>query len=268
MSIPEKLFKYESVSVQSLLNLKTQTVYFASPSVFNDPYDCAIKAQLEEPSAEELEQLRAIFLTKQWPPHVLEKLASTSAEELRPMLMSATREANEKIIDTFIESRGVSCFSEVNDELLMWAHYSDKYTGFCLEFSTDNELFSKAKKVKYVDELPKLNALSTYGMVDRSDVLEKMYCTKSKSWKYEKEWRCIHSQAGTAYTYPRDALTGVYFGPNINRDMIDIVCLILQGQNPTVRFWQGKRSESSFKVEFEEIFYTSALEAEKLGIRT
>ncbi|WP_254619259.1 DUF2971 domain-containing protein [Vibrio metschnikovii] len=267
MSIPEKLYKYESVSVQSLLNLKTQTVYFAPPSGFNDPYDCAIKAQVEEPSTEELEQLKSIFLTKPWPAHVLDKLASTPTEELRPMLMRATREANEQVIDKFIENRGVSCFSEVNDELLMWAHYSDKYTGFCLEFATDNELFSKANKVKYVDELPKLNALSTYGINDRSDVLE-LYCTKSTSWKYEREWRCIHNEAGMAYKYPREALTGVYFGPNINPDMIEIICLILQGQNPTVRFWRGKRSEVSFKVEFEEFFYTSSLKAEELGLRT
>ncbi|MFQ1917034.1 DUF2971 domain-containing protein [Aeromonas veronii] len=267
MSIPEKLYKYESVSVQSLLNLKTQTVYFSSPAGFNDPYDCAIKAQVEEPSTEELERLKSIFLTKPWPAHVLDKLASTPTEELRPMLMRATREANEQIIDRFIENRGVSCFSEVNDELLMWAHYSDKYTGFCLEFATDNELFSKAKKVKYVNEFPKLNALSTYGINERSDVLD-LYCTKSKSWKYEQEWRCIHNEAGTAYTYPREALTGVYFGPNINPDMIEIICLILQGQNPTVRFWRGKRSEVSFKVEFEEFFYTSSLKAEELGLRT
>lgn len=268
MNIPEKLYKYESVSVQSLLNLKTQTVYFASPSGFNDPYDCAIKAQIEQPSTEELEQLKNIFLTKPWPHHVIAKLNSTPAEELRSMLMRATREANEQIIDKFIESRGISCFSEVNDELLMWAHYSDKYKGFCLEFSTDNELFSKAKQVEYVDELPKLNALSTYGINDRLDVLEKMYCTKSKSWKYEKEWRCIHNKAGTVYTYPREALIGVYFGPNINRDMLEIICLILQGQNPTVRFWQGKRSETNFKVEFEEFFYTSSLKAEELGLDT
>ncbi|MGF1711490.1 hypothetical protein L4C37_13075 [Vibrio kagoshimensis] len=69
-------------------------------------------------------------------------------------------------------------------------------------------------------------------------------------------------------TYPRESLTGVYFGPNITPDMIEIICLILQGQNPTVRFWRGKRSEVSFKVEFEEFFYTSSPKAEELGLRT
>lgn len=267
MSIPEKLYKYETVSVQSLLNLKSQTVYFAPPSGFNDPYDCAIKAQIQEPSEQELEQLKAIYLTKPLPVHVMDKLTTTPVSELKPMLMRLAREANETVIDTFIENRGVSCFSEVCDELLMWAHYADKYSGFCLEFDTDNELFEKAKKVVYVDEMPKLSVLSIYGEGRRGDVLE-LFCTKSKSWDYEREWRCIHSEAGTAYTYPAEALTGVYFGPNINPDMLEIICLILQGQNPAVRFWKGKRSESSFNVVFEEFFYTSYVQAKELGLRT
>lgn len=33
--------------------------------------------------------------------------------------------------------RGVSYFSEVNNELLMWAHYSSCYKSFCLKFWTN-----------------------------------------------------------------------------------------------------------------------------------
>ncbi|PTC01884.1 DUF2971 domain-containing protein [Vibrio mediterranei] len=267
MSIPEKLYKYETVSIQSLLNLKSQTVYFAPPSGFNDPYDCAIKAQLKDPTPQEFEELRNMYLAKPWPKQVMDKLTSTPFDELAPMLVRAAREANEKIVDRFIDSRGVSCFSEVCDELLMWAHYADKYSGFCLEFQTDNELFEHAKKVVYVDEMPKLDVLSIYGDGRRGDILE-LFCTKSKSWEYEREWRCIHSEAGTAYTYPAEALKGVYFGPNINPEMLEIICLILQGQNSEVKFWKGKRSESSFKVEFEEFFYTPYLKAKELGLRT
>ncbi|WP_409439839.1 DUF2971 domain-containing protein [Psychromonas sp. GE-S-Ul-11] len=256
MTLPKNLYKYESFSVQSLLNLKTQTVFFAAPSGFNDPYDCAIKAELGEPTPEEIEKLREIFLAKNWPKHVIEKLESMPLDKLKPTLIRAAMDANEQVIDKFIKNRGVSCFSEANDELLMWAHYADKYQGFCLEFATDNELFEKAKKVDYVDEIPKLNIQSIYADDQSSKILE-LFCTKSKAWKYEKEWRVIHHEAGLAYTYPTEALTGVYFGPNMPRDVIEIICLVLQGQNPNVKFWQGKRSDIMFKVEFEEVFYTS-----------
>ncbi|PKQ79185.1 hypothetical protein CJP16_09245 [Aeromonas sobria] len=267
MSIPKKLYKYETVSVQSLLNLKSQVIYFAPPSGFNDPYDCAIKAQIQDPTDQELEELKKIYLEKEWPTHVMDKLSSTPLEKLKPMLMSAAREANNIVIDTFIENRGISCFSEVCDDLLMWGHYSGKHTGFCLEFNTEDEIFERARKVIYVDDMPKLNVLSVYGKGQRGDILD-LFCTKSKSWEYEKEWRCIHNEAGTAYTYSADALTAVYFGPKINPHMLEIICLILQGQNSNIRFWEGKRSEHTFKVEFKEFFYTPYLRAKQLELRT
>ena len=267
LNIPEKLFKYESFSIQSLLNLKNQTIYFSSPSGFNDPYDCALKAELNDPTTEELQALKKLYLSKKWPAHVIEGLKAKPLEKLKPILVRAARDAHEKVIETFIEHRGVSCFSEVNDELLMWAHYADKYQGFCLEFSTDTELFEKAKKVKYVDKMPSLNMFSIYENGQRQQILE-LFCTKSKAWKYEKEWRVIHHDADTKFTYPYDALTGVYFGPNMRDDVMEIICLVLQGQNPSVKFWKGNRSEATFRVEFQEVTYISDFDAQKLRVRT
>lgn len=263
MNLPKKLYKYEAFSIQSLLNLKNQTVFFAPPSGFNDPYDCAIKADIQDIADQDLEKLRSIYLSKDWPPHVIKDLESRTPEQLKPILIRAARAACEKVIDTFIQNRGVSCFSGVNDELLMWAHYADKYKGFCLEFDTNNELFEKAKKVTYVEKMPKLNAANVFADGERGEILN-LFCTKSKAWEYEQEWRCIHTEAGIAYTYPVEALTGVYFGPNIGRDVIEIICLVLKGQNPHVRFWQGERSDSTFKVEFHEVCYTSHLEAQHM----
>lgn len=255
MNIPEKLYKYESFSVQSLINLKTQTVFFAPPSGFNDPYDCALKAQISEPTESEIKCLREIYLAKNWAPQTREKIEKASLAELKPLLYRAARDASEQIIESFIQSRGVSCFSGVNDELLMWAHYANKYTGFCLEFSTNNELFEKARKIDYVETMPKLNIKSIYADGKRDEMMN-LFCTKSKSWAYEKEWRVIHSEANTAYSYPTEILTGVYFGPNMSSEVIEIICLVLMGQNPHVKFYSSERSNLSFKVEFEEFTYT------------
>ena len=115
MDLPEKLYKYEAFSVQSLLNLKNQVVYFAPPSGFNDPYDCALKADIEEIGPDEIEKFRSIYLAKNWPDHVKQALESKPLSELRPMLMRGARTACEEVIEKFIGSRGVSCFSEVND---------------------------------------------------------------------------------------------------------------------------------------------------------
>ena len=81
------------------------------------------------------------------------------------------------------------------------------------------------------------------------------------SWSYEREWRVLHAEAGTAFHYPAACLTGIYFGPEISFEALEIICLILQGQNPDFRFWKGRRSETEFKVEFDEFTYTPPLKA-------
>lgn len=267
MNIPENLYKYETLSIQSLLNLKNEIIYFASPEGFNDPYDCAIKTKIDEPTDKELEKLREIYLTKDWPKNVVETLEAKSLLELKPILLKLARDVNSTIIDNFIKKRGVSCFSEVNNELLMWAHYADKYTGFCLEFDTNSEIFEKARKVKYVDTMPKLNIASIFADKEHEHIMD-LFCIKSKAWEYEQEWRTIHNEAGKAFTYDTNVLTGIYFGPEMDLAAIEVICLILQGQNSKIKFWQGKRSDTNFTVEFSEVFYTSALKAKELELTT
>ncbi len=48
MEIPKKLYKYEAFSEMSLRNLKKQIIYFSSPLGFNDPYDYAITAEIQD----------------------------------------------------------------------------------------------------------------------------------------------------------------------------------------------------------------------------
>jgi hypothetical protein len=70
----------------------------------------------------------------------------------------------------------------------------------------------------------------------------------------------------TQYIYPTESLTGVYFGPDIERRSLEIACLILRGQNESVKFWQGTRSTSEFKVLFKEFGYTTHAEAKRMGL--
>lgn len=63
-----------------------------------------------------------------------------------------------------------------------------------------------------------------------------------------------------------EELTGVYFGPEISQAAMEIVCLILRGQNETVAFWEGTRSTSNFKVGFTRFDYLSYLHAKTARI--
>ena len=144
-------------------------------------------------------------------------------------------------------------------------HYGGKYKGFCLEFKTNAEPFLNMKQVDYVDEIPEIDLKPIWINQDAKSAM-KLFHTKSNSWKYEKEWRIIVDKAGTLFTYKPDALKSVYFGPDIDNQSLEIVCLILVGQNQNVKFWKGKRSQEKFEVLFEEFKYTSHSEAKSKGL--
>lgn len=267
MTPPPFLYKYEALTTQSLLNLKRQIIHFGSPLNFNDPYDCAITPNIESPSDADIEAIRKSYLSRgKLTEQARMEFETSSATKLRDMFYGQAKEALENVIQDFIKTKGVACFSESNDDLLMWSHYGGHYKGFCLEFATSSEVFQKISKVRYTPTLPRLNIASI--LLDKDfHIVQELFCTKSEAWSYEKEWRAIHQVAGTQFGYKPEALTGIYFGPDIDRQSLEIVCLILAGQNANVRFRRGSRSTTEFLVLFEDVTYTPYLEAKRKGLR-
>ena len=266
MEIPKTIYKYESFNAYSLKNLKAQAIYMASPLRFNDPYDCALSTILHEMSDDDLDKIVSHYVNQENVPiHVKKQFLSLSKTDLRAMLFRTMKTTFEQTKQQFLELKGVSCFSEKKDVILMWAHYGDCYQGFCLEFRTDIEPFNKLKKVQYTVEIPRINIVSC--LIEKNfDHITHLYCTKSLNWQYEQEWRLFHQEAGTLYHYPAKALKAIYFGPSMDGNIIEIICLIIQGQNPDVEFWKGKLSKTEFKIEFDKFNYIPHVVAKKMGL--
>lgn len=128
--MPPHLYKYERFSARSLENLKAQSIYFGSPSGFNDPYDCAFLPNIRVPSDEEVEAIRQRYLQdSETPALVRAQFGTTSVEELRQLLLHAGRTALDQAVKDFMTKRGVSCFSGRHDDLLMWSHYGGATRG-------------------------------------------------------------------------------------------------------------------------------------------
>jgi Protein of unknown function (DUF2971) len=264
---PNIIYKYESFTVQSLINLKAQSLYFCSPRSFNDPYDCAITATIRDPSTDEIELIRQHYLNDQsLSVAVRQQFKSMPFDELKKALINGATKGVADVREKFLSTKGVTCFSECNDNLLMWGHYGGQYKGFCLAFNTSKDLFTKLRQVRYIDVIPQIDIVDCTVNKNYDKLLDDLYCTKSNSWSYEKEWRAIHSEAGTLFTYEPDALSAIFFGPDIERHALEIICLIIQGQNPDVQFFAGKRCGSDFKIEFKSFTYTSYVEAKRKGL--
>lgn len=266
MPLPSHLYKYEPFTAQSLQNLKSQVLYFGSPLNFNDPYDCALSPRIREPSDAEVDKIRQHYLAKpELEESVRREFELATNSKLRVMLLRIGKNVLDQAITNFLAHRGVSCFSEKVGSLLMWSHYGDHCKGFCLEFDTSTAPFEKFRKVRYEQEMPEFDVVPMLCDEDFEPVLD-LYCTKALDWAYEYEWRGIHDKAGTAFGYPSNTLTGVYLGPDMPFPAVEIVALILAGQNEQVQLWKGARSRSSFSVEFEPVTYTSFLEAKRRGL--
>lgn len=250
LNIPEKIYKYQPATIQSLINLKSQSIYFNSASKFNDPFDCNIKLKVKDLNEKDIKELKNYFLKDIENESWKKKLDSYSSLEF---LKIANNVIDERINIDY-KKFGISCFSEKNDNQLMWSHYSSSGKGFCLEFDTKKEPFQKLFPVEYVDTLPFLDSVE---MINSTEpyLLRKSLCLKSSDWAYEKEWRCFHNETNKSYVYEPSALTGVYFGSEIEREFLEIICLILQGQNPNVKFYRGLKTEDSFNLQFKEFNY-------------
>ena len=263
---PKTIYKYYNISEISLLNLKKHIFYMSSPLLFNDPYDCAISTVLTELSTDDLIEIKNDFLESDKTDRFKDALRNLSNDAFRAILNDGMYKALNANKEHFSNTRGVCCFSEIKDGLLMWAHYSSGYKGFCLEFCTDTEPFTKLKQVKYVENMPKIDYGRFLTQNDGSFV-DDLYCTKSKIWEKEKEWRILHNVAGTTYGYKSECLKAIYFGPKMDEQYREILCVIIQEQSPHVKFFQGELSKDEFKIIFKEFGFISYIKAKGLGLK-
>ena len=157
---------------------------------------------------------------------------------------------------------GIFSMSETNNNLLMWAHYSDSHQGFCIEFAAEklahicnNYIFIKelilVKKVKYEFTYPFIDpyklAINTTDFID-------WIVTKSKEWEYEKEWRLVYvDHPDEVIIFPEEIFTGIYFGVNAKEKTIDTVIGLFNNKKVVPKFYRGELKYREFGIVFKQI---------------
>jgi len=110
---------------------------------------------------------------------------ATKHDDLRsdlPLLKEMVRRAGLKVTELVSQKWRVYCLGPCPTLNLMWSHYAAGHTGVCLEFSTDNSVFSQAQKVFYKQEYPRW---LLQGEKLELEILQ----AKSDEWSYEDEYR-------------------------------------------------------------------------------
>lgn len=104
-----------------------------------------------------------------------------------------------------------SCFSEVNNSLLMWSYYADCHKGVCLEFDLTTET---AQNDNIVKNIGKVNYSSNYSDTWTN---ENALFTKSIEWNHEQEWRIVADMEIEEYL-PFPYVTAIYLGARISEE--------------------------------------------------
>ncbi|MBT6052047.1 MAG: DUF2971 domain-containing protein [Candidatus Scalindua sp.] len=134
------LYRYRVVDDHALDGLEKNEFYFASPSSFNDPFDC--KNQFTFKGSDDNDwRLFFDMQLQHMKPQLSSEERRIEVEEIvqigKYKETSSIKEQRRrwgKILEEESNKLGMVCLSKYPKDILMWSHYSDKHRGFCLKF--------------------------------------------------------------------------------------------------------------------------------------
>jgi len=145
---PEFIYKYYSLNMSNAHHRERifthNELYFPSPEVFNDPFDSKVQLVFDGSKDEWEKYLRELY--RKFKPNWNRK--QRLAEVRMKMREKRYKHLPEAMANSYLDEMGVFCRSEVRDQILMWAHYSESHTGFCLELRATSPFFARTQKIE------------------------------------------------------------------------------------------------------------------------
>ena len=266
---PNYLYKYQSFNDEyALKNFIEHQFYFSNPIKFNDPFDFNSNFIIIDRTEGNLKVAFDIIrkgmqdqLVNKFNADKFDNIFLTNRRPNRNFEDFLTNKGNEGIQNKSYGRMGVICFSECNENILMWSHYSQSHKGFCLEFDTRYVPFHPSYipfemtliKVDYTESYPSLSLSEINKNEGYFHPIKPLAKTKWKDWSYEKEWRLLSWNGSCLYTYDLSSLSAIYLGYKILPDDELRIRTIIAGfparkDGSERSIYKMQRSETEFKV--------------------
>lgn len=268
------LYRYRKFNDNTLKEILNGELYFSLPIELNDPFDCMPIVECEGT----VEEYRELYKDIQKKYHY----NNLSDEEIDKRVQEEFDESkiiNKKVLSDFInqsilQSRNqvyVCCFSENNNNTLMYTHYSDNHTGVCLEYSLKalSTQFEIIDQLNYEIERPIIRFIDGFKMGEK-EYSKRFLLTKSKPWEYEKEHRIIafpvltdegklldsvipvSSEHRIIKLQPK-TLTGLILGYKISDEQEALLIDKIRAEHLDVNIYKARPSKLDFKMEINQI---------------
>lgn len=266
--VPDKLYRYRPIDEKghALDLIKNDFLYIGTVKGFNDAFEGALNYNpdeilnhLIENSIERLglkinqqDYLRIIDSDnpyeelKKWAyndPQVtmsFERFSEVLDETFQFMINKIYEDFNDNLKEMML----VSCFTQKNENRVMWGNYADNNKGICIEYNLydfkKDYLVKSCHEVKYFspDEYPDVtNILLNILKSNPLDFIDSIFLNKTDDWNYEEEWRLIFrndpvfrpfiKKINSNYYIKLPKPRAIYVGVNItdeNKKKIEEIC--------------------------------------------
>ena len=236
------MFQFGEINKYLLEGLVNSTIFCASPSKLNDPFDCRVGiASAAHNAIRELSGRKKDILTE---------------------LINMNGYLDQIQSDT--ANVAVCSFSLVLEEPLLWAHYADEHRGLCLTYDfpecfLDNpDEILGTTPVEY-DENPLTKWFIANTPEQQTDfkeftlgLVKKILTIKGPSWEYEKEVRIIRKKEGP-FEIKKEHLRQICFGLNTPESDVNLIQKLVEDAGYSLDYCKIVRCESDFGIKAKEI---------------
>jgi hypothetical protein len=241
------LYRYRKPTLRNFEMLSRNEIYFSAATAFNDPFDCSIELIIDDSkSGQEIiehsvKRYEKYFgISEAVTREKLEPFGRANSQQLKEICESIRKIDMSGIKSGF----GILSLSEIDNHPLMWAHYADGHKGFCIEYQrTPENDFQHCQPIRYSETYPKVDLFNT----DFKEVCDLALFTKSKHWKYEREWRRVINEPSVTETYKNGFVTGIIFGAKMESQHKGAIARALEGK-PKVNYYQARLKEHSYDL--------------------
>lgn len=240
-------------------DLLKNILYFSSKSQLNDPFDSQIPTRYDLCSEKELDKHLENLLTRKG---VAGNNMTNKLRDAKERFKNNPQEVQDNLDKETEKKVGILALTENYENLLLWAHYGNKHTGFCVEL--DAQLLNKIVnvefnnnqepaflfKVKYQNKFPII--IPCKHSSEQRTQLE--FLIKSKDWKYEQEWRIILLNGSRQKrSLPPEVFKKIFFGLNSNSNDIERSKDLLSQFNPKIELYKAAKKKDAFRLVFKRI---------------